>query len=232
MNTKSGSELTQHEREIIETADGSKTLFIPDMDEQYHSVNGAITESEYVFLKQGYLHHPSKKTVVFEVGFGTGLNALLTALKAEEQKRPTTFYTIEKYPVTSQEVEHLEYGKIISGKAQKLFFHLHEAPWEETIQINDYFSIHKIKADLTTYDFKEIPGIDIVYFDAFGPDKQSSMWQTNIFETIYNASAKNSTFVTYSAKGVIRRSLQSCGYSMERLPGPPGKRQMLRGTKN
>lgn len=231
MNSKNDSGLTNWGRKIIETADGSKTLFIPKMDEQYHSVNGAKTESEYVFLKKGYLHHSSESPKVFEVGFGTGLNALLTALEADKQKRSTTFYTIEKYPVTSQEIEHLEYGRIISEEAQKIFSDLHQAEWGKTIQVSDYFFIHKIEADLTKFCFDTIPAIDVVYFDAFGPDKQSSMWQFDIFEKIYNASANNSIFVTYSAKGVIRRSLQNCGYLMERLPGPPGKRQMLRGIK-
>ena len=108
------------QRKVIDTGDGSKTLFIPEMDEQYHSVNGARTESEYVFLEKGYLHHTSKSPVIFEVGFGTGLNALLTALQAENQKRQTTFISIEKYPIEENEIAELNYGAMISEKAIKL----------------------------------------------------------------------------------------------------------------
>ena len=217
-------------REVIQTADGSKTLFIPEMNEQYHSLNGALTESEYVFLKQGYLHHPSTSPVVFEVGFGTGLNALLTALKAEEQKRKTRFISIEKYPLSNPELENLEYDKLISEEAAVLFDKIHTAAWNEEIEISAYFSIYKIKADLKTFDFGGLPRFNIIYFDAFAPDKQPDLWSLQIFETIHKSSATNAIFVTYSAKGVIRRQLESVGFKTERLPGPPGKRQMMRGV--
>jgi len=216
-------------RQVIETADGSKTLFIPDMNEQYHSVNGARTESEYVFLKQGYLHHPSESPVVFEVGFGTGLNALLTALKAEELKRPTKFFSIEKYPIETAEVQNLDYGRQISEEAAELFKKLHDAAWNESAKISDYFTLHKLQADLKLISFDKLEAFDVIYFDAFAPDKQPQLWEAEIFERIYKASNKGAIFVTYSAKGVIRRQLASIGFTMERLPGPPGKRQMLRG---
>jgi len=219
------------ERKVINTGDGSKTLFIPEMDEQYHSVNGARTESEYVFLEKGYIHHQSKSPVVFEVGFGTGLNALLTAGLAEKQKRQTTFISIEKYPLELQLINQLDYGKLISEEAEELFTKIHEAKWGETIKISDYFSIQKIEGDLCNYQFEETSKIDVIYFDAFGPDKQPNMWNATIFRKIFDASVVNAVFVTYSAKGEIRRQLRDCGFSMERLPGPPGKRQMLRGTK-
>lgn len=219
------------QRKVIDTADGSKTLFIPEMDEQYHSVNGAKTESEYVFLKMGYSHHPSKSPIIFEVGFGTGLNALLTCLEAEKQKRPTSFVTIEKYPLDEKTIVDLNYGALISKHAEELFSKVHSAKWGETTKITEYFSLLKIEGDLTSYEFENSQNFDVVYFDAFGPDKQASMWSAEIFSKIFQASARNSVFVTYSAKGVIRRRLRDCGYLMERLPGPPGKRQMLRGTK-
>ena len=220
------------QRKVIDTGDGSKTLFIPEMDEQYHSVNGARTESEYVFLEKGYLHHASKSPVIFEVGFGTGLNALLTTIQAENQKRPTTFISIEKYPIEENEIAELNYGALISEKAIKLFSAIHKAPWGKTVKISEHFNLLKIEDDLTNYQFEQPQKFDIIYFDAFGPDKQPSMWESGIFKNIYDASAENSVFVTYSAKGEIRRQLRDCGYSMERLPGPPGKRQMLRGTKS
>jgi len=217
-------------REVIKTADGSKTLFVPDMNEQYHSVNGALTESEYVFLKQGYLHHPSNSPVVFEVGFGTGLNALITALKAQEQKRQTIYISIEKYPLSVHEISELEYDQLISPAAAELFQKIHAANWNEDVKISEYFTLRKIEADLRTLPMQNLPQFDIVYFDAFGPDKQPDLWKPEIFASIYAASKQGACLVTYSAKGVIRRQLEATGFTMERLPGPPGKRQMLRGT--
>lgn len=219
------------QRKVIDTGDGSKTLFIPEMDEQYHSVNGARTESEHVFLGKGYLHHPSKSPIVFEVGFGTGLNALLTAHAAENMQRKTTFVSIEKYPLDFDLVKQLNYGKLISPQAEQLFNKIHEAEWGEKTTISKYFKLLKIEGDLTNYQFQISDTFDIVYFDAFGPDKQPALWEPEIFRKIYDASVTNSVFVTYSAKGRIRRQLRDCGYLMERLPGPPGKREMLRGTK-
>lgn len=218
------------QHKVILTADGSKSLFIPDMDEQYHSVNGARTESEHVFIKNGYLHHSSEMPVIFEVGFGTGLNALLTALLAEKQKRSTTFITIEKYPLQEKIIEELNYGQGISEIAQAIYSSIHKAKWNQAEKISDYFTLHKIKGDLKTHTLDFGVEFDIVYFDAFGPDKQANMWTAGIFSKIHAVSADNAVFVTYSAKGVIRRQLRDCGFTMERLPGPPGKRQMLRGT--
>lgn len=219
------------QRKIINTADGSKTLFVPELNEQYHSVNGARTESEYVFLEQGYLYHQSKAPVIFEVGFGTGLNALLTAELAHKLKRKTRFITIEKYPINEQEIMELNYGQLISEQAELLFTKIHNAKWGEEIKISEYFFLLKIEGDLTNYNFEKVHNFDIVYYDAFGPDKQTNMWEPEIFRKIYDASTANSVFVTYTAKGQIRRQLQDCGYSMDRLPGPPGKRHMLRGIK-
>ncbi|MCK3685647.1 tRNA (5-methylaminomethyl-2-thiouridine)(34)-methyltransferase MnmD [Maribellus sp. YY47] len=219
------------ERRLIETADGSKTLFIPEMNEQYHSVNGALTESNYVFLQQGYLAHPARSLTVFEVGFGTGLNALVTALEANKLKKRTRFVSIEKYPVTPGEISELNYGSLFSEEASQLFLQMHNAEWNQEVEISEYFSLQKINGDLTKYDFDEALKIDVVYFDAFGPEKQPDMWQNDIFLKIYNACRHDALFVTYSAKGEIRRNLAACGFEMARLPGPPGKRQMLRGVK-
>lgn len=218
-------------RKVINTGDGSKTLFIPEMDEQYHSVNGALTESNHVFLDAGYKHHTSNAPVIFEVGFGTGLNALITAELAEIQQRKTTFISIEKYPLEQNLIQQLNYGQLGTEKTALIFNKIHDAKWGEEVQISDYFNLVKIEGDLTKHHFDNARKFDIIYFDAFGPDKQPDMWSREIFGKIYDASAANAVFVTYSAKGEIRRQLRDCGYSMERLPGPPGKRQMLRGTK-
>ena len=217
--------------QIINTADGSQTLYIAEMDEQYHSTNGAITESNYVYIKNGYLFNETKNPTVFEVGFGTGLNCLLTALLAEKQKRHTTYYTIEKYPLDIEIVRQLKYGKDISTETQVLFEKIHDCEWEKPVQISQYFSLIKLKSDLQKNTLKEIKNCDVIYFDAFGPDKQPEMWQPQIFQKIYSITALNGVFVTYSAKGEVRRQLAKSGFKMERLPGPPGKFHMLRGIK-
>jgi tRNA U34 5-methylaminomethyl-2-thiouridine-forming methyltransferase MnmC len=216
---------------IINTSDGSQTLFVPEMDEQYHSLNGAITESNYVYLENGFLFHKSKKPIVFEVGFGTGLNCLLTAIQAEKQKRATTFYTIENYPLPNEIIQRLKYGSNISNEAQILFEKIHACQWNKTVQISSWFKLVKLKSDILENDLKELKNCDVIYFDAFGPDKQPEMWQAKIFKKIYSITAPNGIFVTYSAKGMVRRELTKCGFEMNRLPGPPGKIHMLRGIK-
>jgi len=217
--------------EIIETSDGSQTLYIPEMDEQYHSINGAITESNYVYIEKGFSFHESKTPTVFEIGFGTGLNCLLTALEAEKLKRATTFYTIEKYPLDKEIIRQLKYGRNISKETQVLFEKIHSCQWNKPVQISPHFNLIKLQSDLLENNLEEIQNCDVIYFDAFGPDKQPEMWQPNIFQKIYTITAPKGVFVTYSAKGVVRRQLTACGFEMNRLAGPPGKIHMLRGIK-
>lgn len=216
-------------RELQQTADGSHTLFIPEMDEHYHSVNGAVQESRHVFIEAG-LHHLAKKEItVFEIGFGTGLNALLTLLDAEENNRVVNYYSIELYPLEPELVQALNYGKVVCPEKKELFDALHAAAWNETAGITDHFVLHKIQGDNNS---SELPGgIDLVYFDAFAPDKQPEMWNQDIFNRLYAHMADGGILTTYCAKGVVRRMMQEAGYSVERIPGPPGKREMLRAIK-
>lgn len=216
-------------RELQQTADGSHTLFIPEMDEHYHSINGAVQESRHVFIEAG-LHHLAKKDItVFEIGFGTGLNALLTLLDAEENNRVVNYYSIELYPLEPELVQALNYGKVICPEKKELFDALHAAAWNEAADITDYFVLHKIQGDNNS---SELPGgIDLVYFDAFAPDKQPEMWNQDIFNRLYAHMADGGILTTYCAKGVVRRMMQEAGYSVERIPGPPGKREMLRAIK-
>jgi len=216
---------------LIETADGSKTIFITEMNEQYHSVNGAITESEYVFVNKGFVFQQKKAPVIFEVGFGTGLNVLLTAINAEKNNRPTTYYTIEKYPLANEIIKILAYGNIISNEAINIYEKIHSCEWETTVQISQYFCIHKINADMIDFSVNSLPMFDIIYFDAFGPDKQPEIWTPEIFQKIYINCLPEAVFVTYSAKGEIRRQLANVGFEIERLSGPPGKKHILRGIK-
>ncbi len=218
-------------QKIIPTADGSKTLYLPEINEQYHSVNGALTESQYVFIEKGFRSHPGTMPVVYEVGFGTGLNALLTAINAEKYKRKTTYFTIEKYPLDETVINQLNYGQLVSEKAQHWFGQIHACRWNETVEINPWFFLHKLNADIITSPLTDTKYFDVVYFDAFGPDKQPEMWTPEIFRKIFNHCSTGSIFVTYSAKGEVRRQLGAAGFQMERLPGPPGKKQMLRGIK-
>lgn len=216
---------------VIQTADGSHTLYLKELDEQYHSVNGAITESDYVYIQKGYLFHTSQSPVILEIGFGTGLNALLTALSAEKQNRKTIFYSIDKYPLDNEILNKLNYGKLLSIEAEKVFQKIHNCNWGKMEQITSCFQLCKLKLDLTKDELNRPEGCHVVYFDAFGPDKQSEMWTPAIFGKIFDQTLSGGIFVTYSAKGVVRRQLSATGFKMERLPGPPGKNEMLRGIK-
>jgi tRNA U34 5-methylaminomethyl-2-thiouridine-forming methyltransferase MnmC len=217
--------------QLIITSDGSHTLYLPEMDEQYHSVNGAITESEYVYINMGFNYFPGKNPKVFEVGFGTGLNCLLTALQAEKSKRPTNYISIEKYPLEKYIIEELNYGNLISLEAKDIFNKIHNCKWNEFVPVSKYFNLYKIKGDLIDIDLNPFENCNVVYFDAFAPDKQPEMWTPEIFRKVYNIISPGGLLVTYSAKGEVRRQMAACGLEMERLPGPPGKNEMLRAIK-
>lgn len=219
---------------VIElTADGSHTLFMPGLNEHYHSVNGAIQESTHVFIEAG-LKHCNKETIhIFEVGFGTGLNAFLTLLESRKTGRIIYYTSIEAYPLSDNIIKDLNYPEKYLSIEQDMYYKLHSAEWEKESEITGNFFLTKIKADFTNFDFSKIKGnVDIIYFDAFAPDKQSDMWTQEIFDKLYAISGNGCILVTYCAKGIVRRMMQQAGYTTERLPGPPGKREMLRATKN
>jgi tRNA U34 5-methylaminomethyl-2-thiouridine-forming methyltransferase MnmC len=218
--------------EFIYTADGSPTLYLRGIDEQYHSLNGAITESKYVFEEKGYLYHPAAEPVVFEVGFGTGLNCLLTACNADQSKRPTLYISIENSPLSIHLIRSLNYGCLISEKAEILFNLIHECAWNVPVQITEYFQLIKLQADFTARGWKLPVSCDVIYFDAFGPDKQPEMWSETVFAQLFEVTSPGGVLVTYSAKGEVRRRLQASGFRTEKLPGPPGKKEMLRGIKS
>ncbi len=216
---------------IKKTGDGFSTLYIPEMDEQYHSLHGAFNESMHVFMRSGYQFCTASEPVVLEVGFGTGLNGLITAVQAEKDKRPTTYFALEKYPVAVSLAETLDYGKRISEEARQWFSLMHSCRWETMVQVNPFFRLFKMKTDITGDRRMPDQLWDIVYFDAFAPGKQPEIWSPEIFSRIYSGTKNQGVFVTYSAKGQVRRELAGAGFSMERLPGPPGKNEMLRGIK-
>lgn len=217
---------------IEKTADGSHTLFVSELDEHYHSVNGAIQESNHVFIETG-LKHCEKDTIsIFEVGFGTGLNAFLTLLEAKKSNKVIYYTSIEAYPLDKSLIRELNYPEQLSADSLSYFYQLHDAEWGEEVKISNNFYLRKLHADFVQFDFSQITNQqDLIYFDAFAPDKQPDMWSQDIFDQLYKLSSAQGLLVTYCAKGVVRRMMQQAGYTTERLPGPPGKREMLRATK-
>lgn len=213
--------------EIQHTDDGSATLFVPELDEHYHSVKGAYTESLHIYRDCAYMYaaeHSSERPLrLLEIGFGTGLNAAVTAMAATAE-RPVHYITLEKYPVAPQLVGDLGYDAWVDAQ---LFAAIHAAPWEQPIAITPHFTLEKRCCDLLA---APLPSeIDIVYFDAFAPEKQPEMWSPEVFARIYEAMRPGGVLTTYCAKGVIRRLLQSTGFTVERLAGPVGgKREILR----
>lgn len=216
-------------RELQLTADGSHTLFIPEMDEHYHSVNGAVQEARHVYIEAG-LHRLDRPQIrVMEIGFGTGLNAFLTLLCAEATRQTVYYYSAERYPLAPALVAALNYGTQVDASKAPLFEALHAAPWDRPVAITPRFTLHKLAGDSNRM---ELPAdIDLVYFDAFAPDKQPEMWTPAIFEALYARTTRGGLLTTYCAKGAVRRMMQEAGYSVERIPGPPGKREMLRALK-
>ena len=216
--------------ELVKTADGSDTLFVREIDEHYHSTFGAVQESMHIFIEAG-LHHCNQASVnIFEVGFGTGLNAYLTALESVKTNQSILYITIEKYPLPSSIWTSLNYPEIFPEGNPSLFHMIHNAAWNEKVKITEHFSILKRSSDLTAIDYSSFPMFDLVYFDAFSPEKQPELWETSIFLELASHCSHQAKLVTYCAKGVVRRSLISAGFTVERIPGPPGKREFLRGT--
>lgn len=212
------------------TADGSNTLYVPELNEHYHSVKGALTESAHIFIQMGLNHSQAINPRVLEIGFGTGLNAFLTLLEAEKSQRAIHFTSIERFPLSEEIVHKLSYPETIAPEECEKFYALHTAPWNQEVKITPYFTLHKIENDFTHFSFSEY--YDVVYFDAFAPEKQPEMWNQALFNNLYNPMNPGGILTTYCAKGVVRRMLQAAGFTVERLPGPPGgKREILRATK-
>ena len=219
------------ERRITLTEDGSHTLYLPGMDEHYHSTHGAIQESTHVFINTGLKPINKTQLTIFEVGFGTGLNAWLTLKACKQLNKTVNYFTIEKYPLNQNEYRILNYGKLNEEDDFHTFLSLHKCDWGKISQITTAFNLYKFKADIKTFEFDNLPDFNLVYFDAFAPNKQEDVWSFEIFKKLYEQCAVNGVLVTYCAKGAVRRTLQEVGFKVERLPGPPGKREMLRAIK-
>lgn len=215
-------------KRIIErTDDGSATLFVPELNEHYHSVKGARTESQHIFIDMGLKAVSAIEPRVLEIGFGTGLNALLTLETAEREKRHVHYTGIELYPLAWEEVDALHYSD------NPLFQVLHQLPWKTAADVTPYFNLLKVQADARLLNEENSSHyFDVIYFDAFAPEKQPEMWSEQLFCNLYACLNEGGVLTTYCAKGIIRRLLQAVGFKVERLPGPPGgKREILRASK-
>lgn len=214
-------------REIIITSDGSTTIHLPDWNEQYHSKHGAIQEAYHVFIKNGLELQKKEEISILEIGFGTGLNCFITFL---ESNKTINYVGVEAYPVVAEEVLKLNYvTELKAENEQAVFNKMHAQSWEEKHKITQNFSLTKRQQFFKDIDDKE--QFDLIYFDAFGAEHQPDLWTEEVFKRMFEALKENGILVTYSAKGSVRRAMQAVGFTVERLPGPPGKREMLRATK-
>jgi len=212
------------------TADGSSTLYVPELDEHYHSMNGAVQESQHVYIAAGLNHYlqlfnyNSKEIQVLEFGFGTGLNAFLTVLEAEKHKVKIHYTALEKYPLPKEITDQLNYP----AENHTLFQRIHQTAWEKPVSITPYFILQKLEIDFADFDFPN--HYDVVYYDAFAPDKQPEVWSQELFDKLFLSMNQGGVLTTYCAKGNIRRMMQQAGFTVERIPGAVGKREMLRAN--
>ena len=214
---------------LIITNDGSHSIFNNKVNESYHSIHGAIVEAEHVFIKNGMLATKKKKINILEIGFGTGLNALLTTHKSKQKKIFVNYHAIEPYPIEKNQYSQLNFCDLI-GIDTSILIKLHKSQWEKEQKIHDFFKLTKHKILLEKYIPKK--KFDIIYFDAFSPIKQPELWEENIFKKVHDLLHSDGFLVTYCAKGSVKRIMQKAGFKIIVLDGPPGKRQMTRGNKN
>lgn len=219
-------------REIITTADGSRSIRIPEMDETYHSSHGAVQEAKHVFIENGLNALTSLTSIrIFEMGFGTGLNALLTLEAAEQQKKYIHYIGLEAFPVALEMALQMDYEQFVSIENQHFFTSIHTSEWNSDQSITPFFTLKKIEEKMESF-IPQKSSIDLIYFDAFGPRAQSDLWELSVLEKMEELLATGGVFVTYCAKGQLKRDLKSLDLRVESLPGPPGKREMTRAWKD
>lgn len=218
-------------REIIQTLDGSTTIHIEEWDECYHSKHGAIQEAEHVFIKNGLSLFKDKSIAILEIGFGTGLNAFITYLESLKLNQMINYVGVEAYPISAEELASMNYVKELKAEhSSEVFEKMHQCNWEEEAKLGDKFTLTKRKQFFHEIEDKNY--FDLIYFDAFGYRVQPELWSTAIFKKMYDALIPNGVLVTYAARGVVKRSMIEVGFTVEKLAGPPGKREMFRAIKN
>jgi len=220
---------TEMEVHITKTADHSDTLYVPALDEHYHSIYGAWQESVHVFIREGFLQIRKPSIAIFEMGFGTGLNTLLSMIEARKNEIEVTYHSIDLHPLKVSLMKQLNHSRFIDPKFQSFASAIYSCQWGHPVTIGENFYLTKIKADVLSYHFSSM--YDLVYWDAFGPEKQPELWQTPLFRKVYESMVPNGILVTYAAKGQVRRNLEAAGFTVNRIPGPKGKREMIRAIK-
>ena len=221
-------------REIKATNDGSKTLFINEMNEGYHSGHGALQEAEHVFIKNGLNLVDNYEINILELGFGTGLNVLVTINEFLKTDKNHIFhyFTLEKYPVLLTEVEQLDYPSLFSNrKITEINEKIHHSEWNTPVEIIPNFYLTKFKCDFYQLENLEIPPIELVYYDCFGARVQPDLWEKPLFKMVADKMKTNALLTTYASKGSVRRNLQELGFEVEKKAGPPGKREMINARK-
>jgi len=215
---------------IIPTADGTNTLLHKVLGEHYHSIHGALQESQHVFIQEGLAHYPqAKELVVFEMGLGTGLNALLAYDYADKYGIKIRYYSIEAYPITLEESQAMQYDKLIEDT--KVFHQIHEAEWNTEVVLCSNFSLFKINNLLEDTDLSFIPAVDVIFYDAFAPAAQAHLWEPPILLNMFNLLKRGGHLTTYCAKGQFKRNLKSVNFEVKGAPGPPGKREITLAFK-
>ena len=221
--------------ELITTSDGSHSLLNSELNETYHSVHGAIQESIHVFLKNGLDYFEQKNQQpeirILEVGFGTGLSALLTLQQSLIGSTKILYESLEAFPIELETISQLNYPKALNfSDSEKYFLQLHQSIWDQQVEITSSFSLLKRHVKIQDVELGE-EKFDVIYFDAFAPGKQPEMWELAILKKIEQTMKPGAVFVTYCAKGQLKRDLKSMGFLVETLPGPPGKKEMVRAVK-
>jgi len=217
------------EIEIAQTADGSNTLYSNRHKAHFHSLNGAVQESQHIFIKNGYDYFSLDEIDVLEIGFGTGLNAALTASKANQKKCRTCYTGIELYPLHNDTLSKLNYNSILNRDESAIWKKIVSTKWDNNEKVNDFFMINKIHCDII--EMKLPNKYNLIYFDAFAPNDQPEIWTVDIFKKLFNATKTGGVLVTYCSKGIVKQALRSVGYQVKRLAGPQGKRHMIRASK-
>jgi len=221
------------ERKIILTGDGSHSISVPELNVAYHSIHGAIQESLHVFIEAGFRHQirqlPGKQIAILEVGFGTGLNALLTAIAAEKMERSIYYVALEPNPLNKEEFYSLNYCELLGRRdRQEDFLRMHECEWNKIISVTEELLMYKSDSLLQTFEGRT--KFHLIYFDAFAPNAQPQLWTKEVFDKMYSILQPGGILVTYCSKGEVRSNMITAGFEVEKLPGPPGKREMIRAT--